>query len=226
VRWLGEVEQSLPTLIVAARDPAGGDLLDVRVWLDGRLLAERLDGRPWPVDPGPHVLRFEAARRLPERRQLLLSETEKNRRIDLVLREPGEPAPVVGGANGPRASVGPTPEPSSAPGIHPVAWSSFAVGAAGLVVGVVTGALGWSRMSAIEERCPGGRCSTAEADDYRDAATLARVSTLGFIAAGAGITVGVVSALALAPPGDAGPERAMLEPVLGPGVVGLRGRFP
>src|SRR4051794_5488755 len=36
--WLVEVEQNLPTVVVTAKDGTGGDLVDVKVVVDGRPL--------------------------------------------------------------------------------------------------------------------------------------------------------------------------------------------
>src|SRR5579883_2622058 len=58
-RWIGEVDESLPTVVVTARDAQGHDLVDVRVFLDDALVTEHLDGKAMPLDPGPHTLRCE-----------------------------------------------------------------------------------------------------------------------------------------------------------------------
>jgi hypothetical protein len=79
-KWLGEVEASLPTVVLDARD-AGRQLADVRVTIDGAELARRLDGVGQPVDPGTHRFRFEAPGRPPIERQLTVLEGERNRRI-------------------------------------------------------------------------------------------------------------------------------------------------
>jgi len=46
---------------VRAEDTTGADTLAVRVTIDGQLLAETLDGKAVPIDPGEHVVRFELA---------------------------------------------------------------------------------------------------------------------------------------------------------------------
>lgn len=69
----------------------------------------------------------------------------------------------------------------------------FGVGAAGLVVGSVTGVMAISAESDISDRCGGTtRCSKAVEDDLDSAKTKATISTIGFIVAGVGVAVGVV----------------------------------
>src|SRR5262245_12861574 len=52
--WLEEVESQMPTIVVSALDAAGKDTVEVSVSIDGRRVSDRLDGRPVPLDPGPH----------------------------------------------------------------------------------------------------------------------------------------------------------------------------
>lgn len=58
-RWLAEVDAKIPTIVLGAKNAAGADLTAVRVLVDGRPFVEALDGRPRPLDPGTHRLRFE-----------------------------------------------------------------------------------------------------------------------------------------------------------------------
>src|SRR5688572_15510915 len=60
VKLFEAVQAEIPTVIFTARDHDGKELLDVRVDVDGQRVAERLEGRPLELDPGPHQFRFEA----------------------------------------------------------------------------------------------------------------------------------------------------------------------
>jgi len=225
--WLRDLDAALPTIIVVARDPDGNDIADVRVLVDEELRWSRLDGRPWPLDPGPHHLRLEHAPWRMVERQLVLIETEHNRRVEVVFsRAPSESAPRHSTPLAGRAMPGGTrPGPAAAledgSSISPVSWVGFSVGAAALVVGTVTGAVSLDRINDIKDRCPNNVCSAADADQYRSAATLARVSTLSFIAAAAGTTVGLVSLFVLRKDDRKDPT---LRATLGSG-LGLEGRF-
>jgi hypothetical protein len=223
VAWLGDVDRSIPTVIVTAVDPTGQDTSDVRVWLDGALRTAELDGRPWPVDPGQHLLRFEHEGARPIERRVILAETEKNRRIELWFERsaPAPPQPVAAPA-APRTDAA-----------QIVTWTAVGVGAAALVVGVVTGGIALDERAGLDERCPAGSCSWDELERYRDAVTLARVSTLAFIGAGAGLSIGLLTQLLAGDsPTQASGERtanAVRRPVglrIGVGQLFLEGRWP
>jgi hypothetical protein len=104
--WRTEVEQSLPTVVVEARGPSGQDLVEVRVRVDGEVIAERLDGRPLAVDPGAHTFRYElhggAGVAPPIEERLVVRAGEKNRRLVARFEEaatqaagPERPTPVA-----------------------------------------------------------------------------------------------------------------------------------
>ena len=132
VRWLREVTDAMPTVVLSATGPDGRDRPDVSVSLDGQPLAAHLDGRPMPVDPGEHLFRFELAGAGAIERRMLVREGEKDR-------------PVIGAF--PRASPAP-PEPSSASvadsrPIPTSAWVLGGVGATSLLVSATFASLGW-----------------------------------------------------------------------------------
>src|ERR1700722_6810474 len=59
VQWLRQLDDATPTIVLGAKDDTGADLTTANVTIDGQPLAESLDGKPLPVDPGEHVLHFE-----------------------------------------------------------------------------------------------------------------------------------------------------------------------
>jgi hypothetical protein len=98
-QWLGELDRAMPTVIVSAKDPQGSDLVEVRFFVDGALLAERADGKAVSLDPGPHELRYVHAGYAPVVESIVASEAEKNRRLDVRFVAPLEPTrktPVAG----------------------------------------------------------------------------------------------------------------------------------
>jgi len=60
-KWGAELAETMPTIIVDARDTELHDVGDVEVLVDGATVAEHLDGKAIPVDPGPHTLVFHRA---------------------------------------------------------------------------------------------------------------------------------------------------------------------
>lgn len=79
-RSLLAVDAALPTLVYAA-EVDGRDASDVRVLVDGALASEVLDGRSFPVDPGPHVVRFERASGAVVETRIVAREGDKNRLV-------------------------------------------------------------------------------------------------------------------------------------------------
>jgi hypothetical protein len=96
-KHLQEVNAAIPTIVFEAKDPAGNDLVDVKVSVDGKLLVERLDGTAIPLDPGPHKFTFASPSFGSVDKQLVLREGQKDRREQV----------AFGGPSG--SPVGPTP---------------------------------------------------------------------------------------------------------------------
>jgi hypothetical protein len=111
----------------------------------------------------------------------------------------------------------------------------FGVGAAGLLVGVITGAVTLGQASDLKDQCPDDRCTEAQREDYDAALALSRVSTVSFVVGGLGAAVGLVALLVS---GSDEPEETdsaharrtrapavSLTPLVGPGMLGLMGQF-
>jgi hypothetical protein len=83
---LREVELATPSIVLGASDGDGHDVTDVHVDLDGRRIAQQLDGRAVSVDPGKLVLRFaREASGLEVTVEVLVGEGEKNRAVRAIL---------------------------------------------------------------------------------------------------------------------------------------------
>jgi hypothetical protein len=95
--WLGEVEQALPSVVIRVRNAAGSDAPDARVWLDGALLQEGMQGRAIPLNPGRRRVRVESGDGRVER-VIVAVQGERNRTISITL-----PARASGPAPGERA---------------------------------------------------------------------------------------------------------------------------
>ncbi|WP_437786782.1 hypothetical protein [Sorangium sp. So ce1097] len=190
--WLAEVEQSLPSVVVAAKDADGRERLDVRVLVDGRLLAATLDGKALPVDPGLRTFRFEPATGQAVEERVLIREGEKNRAITVTLGAPaaGAPAarrplaspPLATPAAAPLATPAAPLATPAEPSIPPLAWVAGGVGVAGLAVFAVAGALSLDAEADLRATCA-PRCA---ADDVR-------AIRVQHAAADIGLGVGVVA---------------------------------
>lgn len=167
-QFLVDLESSMPTIVVAAREPAGGDLTDVRVIVDGELLTARLEGKALPMDPGVHKFRFEAKGRVAVEQTIVVREGERNRVIGvtLVSDEVTTPKPGV--------------EPQSAP---VAAWVAAGASFLGFGTFAAFGLSARSEFNDLEKRC-GSRCPERDVDRVRGRALVADI----------GLAVGVVGA--------------------------------
>ena len=80
MRWMRQVDDALPSVVVAARDPKGHDLADVRVSIDGKVPVE-MSSRAIRLDPGAHVFLFRQSGSADQEQPVTLREGEKNREI-------------------------------------------------------------------------------------------------------------------------------------------------
>jgi hypothetical protein len=89
--WVRQLDQQLPRVVFHAFAANGRRLAQVRVFVDGELVATQLDGRSVPVDPGTHQFRFVRA----DGSELTLRETvaEGQLRRSLDARFVDAPAP-------------------------------------------------------------------------------------------------------------------------------------
>lgn len=141
----------------------------VRVTLDGA----SVNLGEFAVNPGAHILRATAENAEPIERSFTIAEAStQNVRLAFKMRSPARvPPPPIVPAKG--------PEEESSKGSLMPSIAAFSVGALGLSVGAITGAV-----------------SMPEADAAR---TLGNVSTASFIVGGVGVAAGVL--LLLLPPG-------------------------
>ena len=162
-RWLTEVEAALPSIAFAAKGTDGNDVTTVRVTMDGQLLADTIDGKSIPVDPGSHTLRFE-------------HEGEEPIQQTIIVRE-GEKARVVTVSWARTQAAGPSESPDSRPRSGPptTAWILGGVGAGALATFGVLALHGMSRRSDLEKECFGS-CRQEQVDSIKTELTIADVA--------------------------------------------------
>jgi hypothetical protein len=198
-RLLAEVEASIPTIVAVAEDAAGNTLLDVKLEIDGKGAAERLDGLPISVDAGAHKLVFVRGDERVEATTVLAA-GKKNQEVRA----------RFAGLVAPRSAVAPLPPEASraeAPTRSPEAtgtstWRWVGLGAAGLgLVGLGVGTVFGLRASSLQDDagCPDNRCRDQEsARTLQDARSAGNVSTAFFVAGGL-LAAGGVTLYLLAP---------------------------
>lgn len=85
---LSVADAAAPTVSLEARGEGGNDEGRVRVFLDGVLLVDRLDGAAIPVEPGEHTFAFERPSGGTETVHVVVSEGDKNRKVVATFRPP------------------------------------------------------------------------------------------------------------------------------------------
>ncbi|GAC1351897.1 MAG: hypothetical protein NVS3B20_04830 [Polyangiales bacterium] len=181
--WLTEMEQSIPTVIISARDPAGVDLSDVHVSVDGRPLVDKLEGRAIPVNPGEHTFRYERAGSISQEQRLIINQAEKQRLMKVTL-EPSlststsSPSVVSAGssANDAPPSTSTVISANPHPSTLPIAAGSFAVlGAVAMGSFVYFGLTGNAQLRDLRDTCA-GKCSASAIDSVKKTYLFADVS--------------------------------------------------
>lgn len=85
---LDQLELAQPTIVFVAKDADGRDVAAVKVTIDGRPFADRLEGVALAADPGEHVFVFETAGTPAVTRRFVLREGDKGRSELIVLASP------------------------------------------------------------------------------------------------------------------------------------------
>ncbi len=220
-RFADDLARTLPSLTFAARDDAGADLPDTRVFVDDRLVAERLDdGAAHDVDPGRHVIRFVHDGRAREL-TVVVAMGEQARAVVARFDAPPAPAPAPT-ATAPALRPAPPAPPSSPRRVRP--------GGARLVIGAGTvlmlggAAQAWYELGQQPPGCSLDRhtCAAPPGDPVFDRASAAvrwfdvgvGVGVVGAVAAVAGVAWYVGGARTERP-------RVAIAPWLGGDAVGL-----
>lgn len=178
--WIASVDRDLPTLIVVARDESGHDIADGTLFVDGKVAAERLDGRAVPLDPGEHVVRVEHADSLPAEDRVVARAGEKNRLLPLVLHARAATAPVAAADTGAGAPPGTATPDRRRTLVLPIALAS-----AGVVA--LASSIFFATSAADDEDELRARCAPACSE--HDAAVIDRKNAI----AGVSLAIGIVS---------------------------------
>jgi len=204
-QWVSEVDASLPTVVLGARDAALHDLAAVRVWLDGVLLVDRLDGKAFPIDAGDHVVRFEMEGRAPIEENVIIREGEKNRPLTVTFAAPDVGTQKHGGG-------------------HVAAYVLGGLGIAALGVAGVFEVASLDDYASLKNRCaPTQTCSPASVD----ATQRNRYVAAGSLGLGV-VSLGVATWLFLRRPPQGADRPAVavdIGPILGGGLASARVSF-
>jgi hypothetical protein len=200
-----ELDPRVPRLTIRVVAGSPGDPVVKR---DGVVLVAAALNTPMPVDPGPHTVEVSAAGHDTQALSVELAEGQ-SKSVD------ASPGPANKAVEATRAR--------GSQAMGPIFWSGVGVAGAGVLVGVIAGAMAVSKGSALSGACPKDYCSSATGQsDYNAARSMSLTSDIGFAIAGAGAVVAVVGFLTH--------RRASAEPPatslwLGPASVGVLGTF-
>jgi hypothetical protein len=162
--WVAEISKLIPTLLLVA-ESGSGELENVRVTLDGKLLTEKLHGAAFEVEPGPHVLRFEYENEPPIERLVTAAEGEKS--LMVRVRFASEPAPPTG----PPVPIAPRMDSRPhEPGERPIPLLTYVFGGVAIVAGgtsAVVAAGAFSERNAAREECA-PTCDAERIDSIRN----------------------------------------------------------
>jgi hypothetical protein len=176
-KWLGEVETSTPTIVVLAKHADGSAIDGAKATLDGAPLADSLDGRAVPVDPGPHDLRCEA-NGVVVQKHIVVAEGQKNQPFYMAMDGADAAATSQGSSSAPPGEQA-APVGSRGKRIPTATWVLGGVAAAGAISFAVFGIMGRNVQSCAPN------CTQSQVNDLRRDYLIADVSWItGLVAAG------------------------------------------
>jgi hypothetical protein len=201
--------------------------------VDGEPVRAEFVGADRPTDPGAHVVEATARGYLKASENVSLLEGALGT-VTITLKadpsakaqeqEPSSDAARQALAPTPKAAPAPTAPagPSRVPAVV-----ALAAGGVGLAVGAVFGGLALGKRGSLDSECNPSKVCPSSSQGTLDALhTTSTVSTIGFIAGGVGVAVGVVLLFVPSAHRAPGKEQGLvLQPYVGPTGAGLAGRF-
>ena len=174
------LDKRVPRLTVHLADgsPAGA-----KVSRDGSELGAASLDVALPVDPGEHTIEVDAPGRARSSTKVSLAEAE-TKTIEARAGAPSSAGPSSSGTTT-------APPADDGSGRRTAGYVVGGIGAAGIVVGAITGFMVLGKKSTVDDNCNAAkRCSQTGLDAADSGKTLGTVSGIGFIAGAVGLGVG------------------------------------
>lgn len=207
--WLDEVNAAIPSITVSALDTSGKETLDVKVEVDGKPVAEKLETNGIELDPGPHTLRFQLKGGPTVEKQIILHAGEKNKLVEVSFAGKSTPAPSATNQSKPPPDLRPRPHEHT----HTLSYVLGGVGVAALIGTTYF----WISSKSAEHDLDASGC--APHCNPSDVDAIKRKRLFGDIAFGAGVvSLGIATYLWFNPP-----KRERSSPVAGVDMRVLRG---
>jgi len=209
-QWLNEVDQTMPSVVFAAKGPKKEDLAEVTVYIDGEKVLDALDGKAIQLDPGNHIIKYEHGDLPPIEQSVLIRVGEKNRALTASFAKP----------------KGDGEAPDQPGGSRPVPAMTWVLGGLGLVaLGSFSyfGLTGKSDADKLQDCKP--YCAEADVDSARQKLLIADVSLgVGLVSLGAATYLFLTRPSASEEAPTTG-FRWQLAPLPGGGFAGVSTRF-
>jgi tetratricopeptide (TPR) repeat protein len=205
---LAAVTERIPHLTVKVPEGFSGSVRVDKLELSGANF-----GQPLEVNPGTRTVVAEAEGFKPFSKSVVVSdranETVVVEMVALAPKQAEEPLKLDTNDGSTRRTLG---------------YVGLGVGAAGLLAGTAFALASRSNRQDLRDACTDNVCSENMRDTYDRGTMQANVATAGFVVAGVGAGVGLVLLLT-APKKKEVDTSAAISPWIGPGSVGLNGRF-
>jgi hypothetical protein len=166
--WMEEVDKQIPSVSFAVTAD-GASRADAQVYIDDVLVLDKLSGRAMPVNPGPHRVRVVLPPFAPFEEQVVFTEGDKFRMVDVKFASPRATPDVAA------TTPGAAPEVEKA---RPVPVATYVFGGLGIAAALSGGAWGISNValrSDMEEECS-PNCSDRSIAVLKQRALIADIS--------------------------------------------------
>jgi hypothetical protein len=174
--WLVSVQQAIPSVIILAENESG-DVTNVRVVVDGKVVTEELDGKAFELDPGAHRFELELPGYPRQEQTIVIRQEEKRRAIRVVFAKESKPPSSENVGLGRPVEEEPKPVPRG-PGSRPIPVATYVFGGvalAGAASATIFGVSGLADHSDKEDTCAPA-CSDADVDAVKTKLLLADIS--------------------------------------------------
>ncbi|HYP76466.1 MAG TPA: hypothetical protein VER12_10940 [Polyangiaceae bacterium] len=190
-------------LTVSVTAPPGAEL---RLTVDGVVVANTLVDSELPADPGDHLVEASAPGCLKATARVSLASADKKTVTLKLEADPNAPAtaplnsgpeakPVLAAQAAPAVAASAPSAPPQAPRKAPSrapAYVSWGVGLVGVGVGTAFGIMAMNAKHDLDGTCQSNSCPPSSSGDVDSAKQKGNISTIGFAVGGAGLVLGTI----------------------------------
>jgi hypothetical protein len=201
---LDAAKPKISGLTVSVSAPPGAEL---RLLVDGVVVANTLLDSELPADPGDHVVEASAPGYLKASARVTLGSADK-KSVSLKLDvDPNAPATLAANAGAEANPGGPAAQVAATSAVTPVApppdapakgqsrvaaYTFWSVGVLGVGVGTALGVMAMKDKKDLDGQCNSNSCPTSSGDAVDSAKTKGNISTIAFGVGGASLLLGTI----------------------------------